>query len=660
VYRLDYTAGPAETNITSTELLANGKPIFFGWEGFSINGAILYKPAIRQSFEGQPLSVACTNKLKSLWGAYYGSTTQSDGKILATGFTFDRQNPNLTKVLVARCNDDLSVDTSFGNAGVVTARFGAYTQSYGYEVFVRPDGKIVIAGSYLTEANIFNFAVAQFDSDGSVDTSFGQNGMVSIAHPLNRRDISAVLQPDGKLVLASTDTNLSYTLVRLLPDGSTDLSFGFGGTVQTSVGSRETTLAEIKRQSDGKIVAVGTALDDNRSRFAIVRYDQNGALDAAFGINGIVSSNYSLNDRASAVEIQDNGKILVAGQFRQIDSAVVGILVRYFPNGAMDWSFGREGRAFPAIGARCRTLKLDSDGKILVAGPTETTLFAIRLRGGERNTTVKFDFDGDGKSDTGFIDPTDSSWNISYSGGGFIRFRWGLPTDTLAPADYDGDGKTDFAVFRDGDWHILFANGIYRFASLGQAGDLPRPGDFDDEDGKSDLAVFRPSSGMWYWRRSSDHSLHERHFGVEGDIPLIADFAQGATTPVVFRPSTGTWYRLNRGFPLEIASFRFGTEGDIPISGDFNGDWINDHAVFRPSTGMWYYYDAYTSRIIAERFGLPGDIPVAGDYDGDGKSDIAVFRPSNGMWYIRNRREGLVIREFGSANSRPIAAAYQP
>ncbi len=205
--------------------------------------------------------------------------------------------------------------------------------------------------------------------------------------------------------------------------------------------------------------------------------------------------------------------------------------------------------------------------------------------------------------------------------------------------DFSGDRRTDVTVFRPstGIWYVRnIITGLFEFYQWGLNGDIPVQGDYDG-DAKVDSAVFRPSTSIWYIRNSSDGSLAFLQWGLTGDIPVPGDYdGDGKNDAAVFRPSTGIWYV--RDLATNTASFyQWGLNGDIPVPGDYDGDGKTDVAVFRPSTGIWYIRNSSAPGAPSFlQWGLTGDIPVPGDYDGDGKFDAAVFRPSTGIWYVRD------------------------
>ncbi len=210
------------------------------------------------------------------------------------------------------------------------------------------------------------------------------------------------------------------------------------------------------------------------------------------------------------------------------------------------------------------------------------------------------------------------------------------PRSFIQGGDYDGDGTSDIAIFRPGSglWAVRGLTRVY----FGTDGDIPVSGDYRG-DGTDRIGVFRPASGLWAVR-----GLTRRYFGRADDTPVPADYdGDGTGEAAVFRDCSGLWAVSG------LTRFYFGSAGDSPLSGDFNGDSTAAAAVFREDSGLWA-----VRGVTRVYFGTESDLPVPADYGGSGSDLPAVFRPASGLWALR----GLTRAYFGREGDWAVPAAY--
>jgi len=196
---------------------------------------------------------------------------QSDGKIVAAGYA---RIGGTEDFAMARYLTTGTLDITFGNAGTVTTAIGSFTDE-AYALGIQEDGKIVVAGRSNNGTN-YDFAMARYLSDGTLDSTFGTAGTVTTAIGSGHDYVHTLgIQTDGKIVLAGEyykDFNYYYTLARYFSDGTLDPSFGTGGIATTAIGNGFDYILALGIQTDGKIVAAGFALIGSYYDFALARY----------------------------------------------------------------------------------------------------------------------------------------------------------------------------------------------------------------------------------------------------------------------------------------------------------------------------------------------------------------------------------------------------
>jgi hypothetical protein len=242
----------------------------------------------------------------------------------------------------------------------------------------------------------------------------------------------------------------------------------------------------------------------------------------------------------------------------------------------------------------------------------------------------------------------------------FIYSRSAATLSGSALSNFDNDTKSDLAVWRpsSGSWYILNSTDQgFQSANWGVSSDVLVPGDYD-ADGKTDFAVWRPSGGLWLIYQSTG-GVALAQFGANGDIPVPGDYDGDLKTDfAVWRPSTGTWF-VYRSSDFAVSIAQWGVASDVTAQGDYDADGKTDFAVFRPATGQWCVFKSSDNTPLIAAWGGAGDRPVQGDYDSDGKTDFAVYRPSTGTWYVyRSSDGGVNIAQWGNSSDVPIPADY--
>ena len=285
---------------------------------------------------------------------------QPDGRIVgvgtARGAGFFERDWGLV-----RYEADGTLDTTFGSGGMVTTDFGG-DFDWANGLALQPDGKIVVVGVEGDDSGEGrDFAVARYNADGTLDTGFGSGGTVTTDIDGTDDIRSLLLQPDGRIVVAGQASN-DLALARYNPDGTLDTSFGRGGTVVDGIEGHQSGDA-LFPQAGGKILVAGNSEFD----LLLARYNADGSLDTSFGRGGFLTHDLGVDNGVYDGVAQADGKILVVGPMMPLDFA----LVRFHPDGSLDSGFGSGGLVttdFFGDSDIPSAVEVQADGAILVAG----------------------------------------------------------------------------------------------------------------------------------------------------------------------------------------------------------------------------------------------------------------------------------------------------
>jgi uncharacterized delta-60 repeat protein len=336
----------------------------------------------------------------------------SDGSLVVAGYARDEGRYEMT---VSRYTSAGVLDPTFGNAGVALIPLGSGSAAQANAALVQPDGKIVVGGAASDEGQQ-KFAVVRLNPNGSLDTTFGSNGVVLTAVGGENSTFDSVvnallLQPDGSVVAVGTtaitvQVGVSQSmqsvvaLARYTSAGSLDNGFGKAGLVVTTVGNASYATGNAALlQADGKIVAAGSAFQNVGTDVALLRFNTDGSADTGFGTSGVVLSQVGSTGGtavAYALAPGPSGDIVAAG-YAQDHGHYKFMAARYAADGSADTTFGKNGSVLTDVGdagsASANALVAESDGSLVGVGTA--------LDGGRRKVAVAR-WTPAGTVDTGF------------------------------------------------------------------------------------------------------------------------------------------------------------------------------------------------------------------------------------------------------------------
>jgi len=299
--------------------------------------------------------------------AAWAMALQADGKIMLGGSVYN-QSTTVDDFALIRLNTDGSPDATFGNNGIVTTDFDDKWDN-AYEILVQDDGKILLGGDGYTLGKR-NVCIARYNTDGSLDTDFGFLGISFLSvGTVNDRTRDIALQSDGKIIAAgyaNDGADDQAFVARFNSNGTVDTFFGLNGMAVLDIGGREDRFYTVVILEDDAILAAGHTRDETAqdNDYLFVKYDSEGALDTDFGSNGIKLYNFGANDNTQDMAIQQDGKILSAG------GAFSYEILRLLPDGSLDNEFGDNGKVNTTIGTYCHAnrIMLYNDLQAVVAG----------------------------------------------------------------------------------------------------------------------------------------------------------------------------------------------------------------------------------------------------------------------------------------------------
>jgi uncharacterized delta-60 repeat protein len=445
-----YVISSQLTAAGTTLIQPDGKIVAVGMAGSNTNdfGATRFNAdgTVDTSFGSGGSTQVSFGSLKAIGpraALYPQAGTANDGKIVQEGYYNGEQ-------VLARYNANGTLDTTFGTGGVVLTAFPGLTVSPSCGVVVTSGGQIVA----FSDDAMGHFALARYNADGTLDNSFGQGGEVMISAPVlgdSFTNSELLQQPDGKLIVVTDQTvsnpaNTLWALLRFNANGTLDTSFGNQGIVTTAIAGGGVVDAALYPNAgtpnDGKIVVLGTG--DNPGDWQLARYNTNGTLDSTFGNAGVVQAAISGVPNHS-VALDAKGRIVADG-YSLGGPTDTGELVRFNSDGTQDMTFGSGGLVTLA-NAAFRALAVypnggtANDGKIVAIGGTSggttngllvarylsdsagftMTGFPSTVTAGTASTITVTAINADGSTNTGYL--------------GTVHFTSSDPHAVL-PADY--------------------------------------------------------------------------------------------------------------------------------------------------------------------------------------------------------------------------------
>jgi uncharacterized delta-60 repeat protein len=376
---------------------------------------------------------------------------QADGKIVVGGRSYHLGS--YTYRILARYLQDGSLDPSFGDAGIVASDPEGLDGDV-FSILIQPDGHILAVGG-----STLGFELARYDAEGHPDPEFSGDGVAYFPSPVEGDALDGALLPDGRiLVVGWGNPDLDQDLIRILrvlPNGELDPSFGNGGEVydQFSNTSNQDPAFAVALAPEGKFVVAGTTRLNglDRSLF-IARYLEDGSLDPSFDVEGHTMIWADMEQGTGPdIVLDDNGRILVSS-YGTNGADFDFIMHRLLPDGTPDYTFGTDGAVLTDIAPGSQDLStamlMQADGRVVLAGRGSAGMALARyLPASEvgmaecRPDTTRLNVYPNPATDDVTIRPVDHTTNgritLCSQTGGIIR-EWSLRQDPASTYDLRG------------------------------------------------------------------------------------------------------------------------------------------------------------------------------------------------------------------------------
>jgi uncharacterized delta-60 repeat protein len=559
---------------------------------------------------------------------------QSDGKIVVAGNYLTLNT--VSQGRVSRLNADGTLDLTFNTGGT-----GA--SAVVNDIAIRTDGKIIIGGNFSSFNGTPMQRIARLNTNGTLDNTFTNSGTITDTAV---NDVE--LLPDSRILAGLNPSTLVNQVLRFSADGAFDSSFG----ARTSRGG---TVRQILQQPDGKILVGGEFLYANGvERHSLARFNTDGSLDTSFVP---YFNNISPPQLIQAIALQPDGKIIV-GAWHGI------VLQRLNADGSQDLTFSA---GLPSS-SQVYSVAVQPDGKILIGGNLNLILprFARLNTNGSRDNTFnpgqpdgivhKIVFQPDGKILIGGLFGQISDIAVRrglarYNADGVLDNTFNPPDGTnitVTDIDLQADGKivqvgSHFRRLNiNGTIDTSFAGGINSdvyAVKIQPDGKILIGGGFSlvGETARNGIARFNADLTLdTSFTTFSNSNVYEIQLQPDGKILIGGGFSKinGVSSVRLAR-------LLNALAPTQTLF-------------DYDGDGKSDVSVFRASENRWYVLRSSDGVVAQQVFAVAGDVPVPADYDGDSKTDFAIFRPSSGdWWYLSSINSAQVFVDWGQSGDIP-------